>query len=89
MTNDHGNLVVMRSIAISKFKATCLAVIDQVNRSGEPVLVTKRGKPVAEVIPASSSPTQARRLGQLADSGRIVGDVISPIAEDAWEAQSS
>lgn len=79
----------MRSIAISKFKATCLSVIDQVNRSGEPILVTKRGEPVAEVIPASSSSARARRLGQLAGSGRIVGDVISPIVEDEWEAQSS
>lgn len=74
-------------MAISKFKATCLAVLERVRTSGEPVLITKRGVPVAEVVPPSAPASGQRRLGDLAHTGRIVGDIISPIVdEEEWEA---
>ncbi|HYU60438.1 MAG TPA: type II toxin-antitoxin system Phd/YefM family antitoxin [Solirubrobacterales bacterium] len=77
----------MEAIAISKFKATCLAVLERVRRTGEPVLVTKRGVPVAEVVPASRTPAGERELGDLADTARITGDIVSPVAEPGeWEA---
>ena len=41
----------MDSIAISKFKAECLAILDRVNKTREPVLITRFGKPIAEVVP--------------------------------------
>lgn len=76
----------METIAISKFKATCLAVLERVRRTGEPVLVTKRGEPIAEVVPASRPGEGERQLGDLAGTARIVGDVVSPAAEEAdWE----
>lgn len=79
----------MEAIAISKFKATCLAVLDEVRRTGEPVLVTKRGEPVAEIVPASRPGTKERRLGDLAGTALIVGDIVSPVAEEEdWEALS-
>jgi len=77
----------METIAISKFKATCLAVIEEVKRSGVPVTVTRRGEPMAEIVP----PRQARKrgdwIGSWAGRGRIVGDIVSPaLDEDEIEA---
>ena len=77
----------MEEIAISKFKATCLAVLEGVRRTGEPVLVTKRGKPVAEVVPPSAGRGGKRELGTMAGTARIVGDIISPVVDpEEWEA---
>lgn len=66
----------MREIAISKFKATCLAVLEQVRKTKRPVLVTRFGKPVAEVVPPSPLPRQKRNLGSMAGRGEIHGDIV-------------
>lgn len=80
----------MEEIAVSKFKATCLAVLKQVNRTGEPVLVTRFGKPVAEIVPPSPAVQPRRVLGQMRGTGRILGDIISPVVdEDDWEVLRS
>lgn len=72
---------------ISKFKATCLAALERVRRTGRPLLVTRRGVPVAEVVPPPPPPPPERWLGALAGTGRITGDVVAPAAgEDEWEA---
>lgn len=84
---DHGTMGGMETIAISKFKATCLAVLDRVQKTGEPVLVTRFGKPVAEVTPVRAKETGKRKLGDMAGSGRILGDIVSPAAPaEIWEA---
>ena len=76
----------MVAIAISKFKATCLSVLEQVRTTGEPVLVTKRGEPVAEIVPASRPKEGKRKLGEGVGTARIVGDIISPVVdEQEWE----
>ena len=41
----------MESLTVSKFKATCLAVVEEVAKSKQRVIITKRGKPIAELIP--------------------------------------
>ncbi|MBI2965616.1 MAG: type II toxin-antitoxin system Phd/YefM family antitoxin [Chloroflexi bacterium] len=77
----------MESIAISKFKATCLAVLEKVRHTGQPVLVTKRGEPIAEIVPASRPADGKRRLGMFAESGKIVGDIVAPVVEEGeWES---
>jgi prevent-host-death family protein len=87
MVVDHGNLGSMESMPISKFKATCLGVIERVRRTGEPVLVTKRGEPIAEIVPASRPPGERRELGTLSGTAEIVGDIVSPVARESdWEA---
>ena len=68
----------MREIAISKFKATCLAVLEDVRRTGAPVLVTRFGEPVAEVVPAKTPPKK-RQLGSMRDSFEVIGDIVGPI----------
>ena len=77
------------TIAISEFKATCLKVLDQVKRTGKPVIVTRRGEPIALVSP----PPPIRRgawLGKLRPTAKITGDVDSPAVEiDVWEVHRS
>ena len=76
----------MQEIAISKFKATCLAVIEHVRRTRQPVRVTRFGDPIAEVVPHSANPKKKRWLGSMAGTGRIVGDIVSPAGnEKDWE----
>jgi prevent-host-death family protein len=75
---------MMKTMTASKFKATCLAVMDEVEAKREPVLITKNGKPIARLEPLDleEDPLAVFRFGK----GRIVGDIVSPITED-WEAQ--
>ena len=68
----------MQEIAISKFKATCLAVLEDVRRTGTPVRVTRFGRPVAEVVPARPE-TVSSWLGCAKDSVQISGDIAEPV----------
>ncbi|MGO8786056.1 MAG: type II toxin-antitoxin system Phd/YefM family antitoxin [Terriglobia bacterium] len=77
----------MREIAISKFKATCLAVLERVRKTRNPVRVTRFGRPVADVVPPSASQRPRTWLGVLAGTGEIQGDIVAPAADDRdWEA---
>jgi prevent-host-death family protein len=74
------------TISISEFKATCLARLERVRRTGRRLLVTRRGQPVAEIIPPSVAPRSAGWLGSASGTGRIAGDVIAPaVRADEWE----
>lgn len=76
----------MEKIAISKFKATCLAVVERVRRTKKPVLITRFGEPVAEVVPPPPAPKKGDWIGSLAGTGRITGDIISPASDESdWE----
>lgn len=75
------------SLAISEFKATCLKVLDQVKKTGKSVLVTRRGEPLALVVPPPPPEPEPGWMGTFAGSARIAGDVVSPASdEDDWEA---
>ena len=76
----------VESIAISEFKATCLAVLERVRRTGTSVLVTRRGVPVAEINPPSAATVGADWLGSMRTTATIVGDIVKPIADDDWDA---
>jgi prevent-host-death family protein len=76
----------VEEIAISKFKATCLAVLERVRKTRRPIRVTRFGEPVAEVVPPSAQPKKKRWLGSMAGTGRIVGDIVSPTSDEKdWE----
>jgi len=77
----------MEEIAISQFKAKCLAILEEVRKTGKPIRVTRHGKPVAEVVPATTVIDRAALMGSMRDSIEILGDIISPASdEDEWEA---
>jgi prevent-host-death family protein len=72
--------LVMREIAISKFKATCPAVLENVRKTRQPIRVTKRGKPIAAIVALPEIPKNGKRvLGGMRDSCEIVGDIVSPM----------
>jgi prevent-host-death family protein len=77
----------MQEVAISEFKAKCLALLEQVRKTKKPIRVTRFGEPVAEVVPAGPAAAEADWLGCMADSIEIVGDIVSPVIEETeWEA---
>jgi prevent-host-death family protein len=89
MDVDHGTIATVEEIAISKFKATCLAVLERVRRTRQPVVVTRFGRPIAEVVPPALPARGKRWLGAMEGTGEILGDVVAPAAGTAeWEAES-
>jgi antitoxin (DNA-binding transcriptional repressor) of toxin-antitoxin stability system len=76
----------METVSISKFKATCLARLDRVKRTGQGLLITRRGEPIAQVVPPSPPRVSSGWLGSLKSTGRIAGDVVAPAASVAdWD----
>jgi len=75
----------MKEIAISEFKAKCLAILDEVQKTKQPIRVTRRGRPIAEVAPPA--PTNSRDwIGSMKGKSKILGDIISPASEESdWE----
>ena len=71
-------------IPAGKFKATCLKLMDEVNRTGEEVVITKHGRPVAKLVPVDAGVAR-RPFGLLSDQTVIYGDIIEPSGEQ-WEA---
>lgn len=77
----------MDEIAVSKFKATCLAALERVRRTGRPLRVTRFGRPLADVVPAETPADDRTRLGAMAGRGRVSGDILAPVAEEGeWDA---
>jgi prevent-host-death family protein len=76
----------MEEIAISKFKATCLSVMERVRKTRKPVRVTRFGEPVAEIVPPTPPPAPKKRIGVLVGAGKIVGDIVSPASDEQdWD----
>ncbi len=76
----------MKEIAISKFKATCLAVLERVRKTGEPVVVTRFGQPIAKIGPPEAAP-RLLRFGGGVGTAVILGDIVGPIGDESdWEA---
>lgn len=72
----------MKEIAISEFKAKCLAILDRVEKTKEPVRITRHGKPVADVVPAHPAVMdRAAWIGSMRDSMKICGDIIEPVID--------
>jgi prevent-host-death family protein len=75
-----GKIMVMKSISVSEFKAKCLGLIEQVDKTRQPLRITRHGRPVAELIPAG--PDRKRKfLGDMIGTAEIVGDIVSPIID--------
>jgi prevent-host-death family protein len=74
----------MKRMAAGKFKAECLAVMDQVSQTGEAVLITKHGKPVAKLVAPDNSADDV--FGFMAGKVKIVGDIVGPVTPlEDWE----
>jgi antitoxin (DNA-binding transcriptional repressor) of toxin-antitoxin stability system len=75
----------MKEVAISEFKAKCLALIDEMQKTKEPLRITRRGKAIAEVVPPTPK-WEGNWLGFMKGRMEILGDIVSPAADpDEWE----
>jgi prevent-host-death family protein len=73
--------VGMQEIAISEFKAKCLALLERVCKTKKPIRITRFGRPIAEVFPPSPA-QDTDWVGSMADSIEFVGDVVAPVIEE-------
>ena len=78
----------MKEVAISEFKAKCLGILEEVRKTRKPIRITRFGEPVAEVVPSTAEKNKGRKLGGMAGTMKIVGDIIGPTGSlndwDAW-----
>jgi prevent-host-death family protein len=75
----------MKTIAAGEFKQTCLRLLDEVGVSGEPITITKRGKPVAQLTPVAAQGDDDW-AGAMRGSMEITGDLVAPAVEPKeWE----
>ena len=83
MVTDYGHgMVKSREIPAGEFKAKCLKLMDEVAATGEELVITKRGKPVARLVPAKEE--RPSLLGCMKGSIKILGDIVEPI-DAGWE----
>jgi len=77
---------MLEEVTISKFKATCLRLLSNVKKTGQPLLVTRKGEPVALVSPPPPPAKSKAWLGTMKGIVDIKGDIISPVSdENDWE----
>lgn len=78
--HDHGDIMMtMKTIAAGVFKAKCLQIMDEVQSGKEPVVITKRGRAVAKLVPVDAHPKSL--LGYMQGKMEIVGD----LSESPWD----
>jgi prevent-host-death family protein len=76
----------METISTAGFKATCLALLDRVEQTGRPILVARRGRPIAQISPVG----KRRIMGCMEGTAKIVGNIESPTIEaQDWEVIGS
>ena len=73
----------MKTLGITDFKAHALQILGQVAETRESIVITKRGKPLAEVIPYSASEPAP---GKLSEALVFETDIVSPLGQDMWNA---
>jgi prevent-host-death family protein len=73
----------MRKIGAGEFKTRCLTLMEDVRSTREPLVITKRGKPVAKLVPLDDE--EPDFIGRLKGVFRVMGDIESPIP-DEWES---
>ncbi len=75
----------MKTMGISQFKTHALKILDQVAKTQEIIVITKRGKPLAQITPYRTDETNPKS-GRLADTLVFEKDLISPLGEEMWDA---
>lgn len=70
-----------QTMTAARFKATCLDVLDRVKRTRRSLIITKRGRPVAKLVPLEEKENNAPLAGSIV----FQGDLISPV-DEAWNA---
>ncbi len=74
-------------ISAGEFKAKCLKLMDEVAETHEPIIITKRGKPVARLLPVENAAPRSRLFGYMAGTVTIHGDIVN-VPHEAWAAEN-
>jgi prevent-host-death family protein len=69
-------------VSAAQFKANCLRLMDEVAQQLRPIIITKRGKPIAKLVPVEEEPIDL--FGYMAGTATISGDIISPVEDAGW-----
>jgi prevent-host-death family protein len=72
----------IKHVAAADFKANCLRLMDEVAHDRRPIIITKRGTPVAKLVPVEEKPIDL--YGRMAGTIKICGDIIGPIEDAGW-----
>jgi prevent-host-death family protein len=75
-----------KTIAAGEFKAKCLHLLDEVAEHRAPLVITKRGKPVAKLVPIDED-KPLTLYGRMAGTVKILGDIVSPLDVE-WNADA-
>lgn len=75
----------MKTMGITDFKSQALKILDQVSKTQESIVITKRGKPLVRVVPYRH-PDQNPKSGQLADVFVFEKDIVSSLGDEMWES---
>ena len=76
----------MKTILISEFKTHCVGLLNEVHDTGSAVLVTKRGRPLAKVVPVPTSRSGRRTAGDCAGQVGIFGEIVATDSAGDWES---
>jgi len=75
----------MKEVTISEFKANCSSLLNQVQKTKQPLRVTRLGKPIADIVPTAPQPG-TDWIGSMKDTIEILGDIVSPASDEQdWE----
>jgi len=77
----------MKTVILSTFKANCIALLREAQRTSEPIIVTRRGRPLARIEPVRE-PVPVRHFGKQRGKMRIKGDIVHADFSGDWEAGS-
>jgi len=86
MTALYGHEGAAMNISAAEFKAKCLKLLDQVAATHQPLIITKRGKPVAKLVPIEDE-ARTPLFGYMKGTVTIVGDIVAPL-DEAWSAET-
>lgn len=76
----------MKTFSVSQFKALCLGLLEKVSKTGQPILITKKGKPLAQVIPPPIDRKGKDWMGSMSDTAEIEGDIVNlDSTSSKWE----
>jgi prevent-host-death family protein len=73
-------------VPIGELKVHCYKILEQARKDNKKLIITKRGNPIAEIIPTPIKPEKRSLLGSLQDKAKINGDLLEPI-DVRWEAE--
>jgi prevent-host-death family protein len=77
----------MKEVTISEFKAKCFSLLDRVQKTKQPLRVTRFGKPIVDIVPTAPQPSRTDWIGSMKGTFQILGDIVSPTNdEDEWDA---